>query len=359
MIMRVTEVDLSIIIVNWNTRELLAECLKSLAGEIAQPASSTTPVLIDRLSASTTAVAHDFLPRQGFTRQEIPRRPTALEAIVVDNASNDGSAAMVSERFAWVQLVSSEKNLGFAAGNNLAMRHATGKYLLLLNPDTIVLEGALLGLWRFLTMQPAVGIVGGQLLNADDSLQSSTGIFPSVWSELPLIKRAFRTGRNTIQIATPEGNLVGNVVDWVSGACLMIKREVVDDIGPLDEEFWLYTEETDWCFRARTAGWRVVSLPNARVYHLAKAASRQRYVVTMLHFYQSRVRFVCKHHGPRHGNIVKNIYRLKARLWRVRPQSSPLAGAYPELSIEHIREGYARLEQAMSLPMKSLLRLKW
>ena len=336
----VQDIDLSIIIVNWNTRDLLAGCLQSVYGE--------------RLS-----VNGDQIPTTDHRSPFTGYRSPITETIVVDNASTDGSAAMVRERFPWVTLIESSDNLGFAAGNNLALRTAKGGHLLLLNPDTVVTEGAIRRLWQVLAAQPTAGIAGAQLLNADGTLQTSIGIYPSLWSELPLLNRRLGSVRKTIQVNTTAGDLSVQSVDWVSGACLMIKREVVEAIGPLDESFWLYTEETDWCYRARSAGWDVLLVPQAQVYHLARAASRQRFIITMLHFYQSRIRFICKHHGRRQGSIVKRIYWLKARLWQTKPDHSPLAHAYPDLPAREIAAAYRTLQEAMAPSLESLLSANW
>lgn len=312
-------IDLSIIIVNWNTKDLLADCLESLIG-IQQ---------------------------------------SVREVIVVDNASMDGSAGMVYAHFPWVTLIESPDNLGFAAGNNLALHHATGKYVLLLNPDTVVTEGAIERLWQALAAQSKAGIAGAQLLNADGSLQRSIGVFPSLWSELPLINRCLGPVRGDAQVSTPDGDLTVQSVDWVSGACLMIKREVVEDIGLLDESFWLYTEETDWCYRARAAGWDVLLVPQAQVYHLARAASGQRYVFTMLHFHQSRVRFVHKYYGPIYASAMMQVLRLKAAIWRRRPAGSPLRKAYPKLTSIQIVSAYCQLEKTLSLTVEEFLQVQW
>ena len=316
-------VTLSIIIVNWNTRELLVACLASVAAEVA------------RLD-------------QG-----------EVETFVVDNASTDGSADMVRERFSWVRLIESRENLGFAAGNNLALQHAGGECVLLLNPDTVVTAGALARLQQVLAAHPMTGIAGAQLLNADGSFQMSTGVFPCLRSELPLINRRLSPVRGTFRVDTLGGKTVVQSVDWVSGACLMIKRKVVEAIGPLDESFWLYTEETDWCYRARAAGWDVLLVPQSQVYHLARAASGQRFVFTMLHFYQSKVRFIHKHCGSRQASLMKTVLRVKAEIWRRRPVGSPLRGAYPDLSLAEIQSAYHTLLGAMSQPLDSLLASKW
>lgn len=318
--------DLSIIVVNWNTRDLLAGCLASVKSDQLSVNGHQSPI---------------------------------TEVIIVDNASTDGSADMVRERYPWARLIESRDNLGFAAGNNRALSEARGEYLLLLNPDTVVTEGAITLIWKVLSGFPQAGIAGAQLLNADGSKQMSTGVFPSLWSELPLINRRLRPMRGALIVNTPNGNLAVQAVDWVSGASLMIKRQVIQAVGPLDESFWLYTEETDWCYRARAAGWDVLLVPQAQVYHLARAASRQRFVTTMLHFYQSRVRFIRKHHGDMQGEMAKRLLWLKARLWQARPDNSPLAQAYPDLSLTDIRAAYVQLQQAMSLSLDLLLSSKW
>ena len=327
---------LSVVIVNWNTRDLLAGCLESVARSQESGVSSREP--------------------EGLIPDPCSLSP---EVLIVDNASTDGSATMVRERFPWVRLIESQENLGFAAGNNLALRQATGKNLLLLNPDTVVTEGALDLLLHVIETSPGAAIVGAQLLNADGTLQMSCGVYPSLWTELPLIKRLRRPGRQTSPILAFDGGVATQSVDWVSGACLLIRRATYETIGPLDESFWLYTEETDWCYRARRAGGDVLLVPDARVYHLARAASGQRYVFTMLHFYQSKVRFARKHYGPAHASALKQVLRVKAAIWRWRPGGSPLRGAYPNLSDEQIRAAYQILERALALPLADYLAANW
>ena len=315
--------NLSIIIVNWNTRELLAGCLRSLPKGAG-----------------------------AFER-------SGIEIFVVDNASSDGSADMVREQFPSVRLIENTENVGFARANNQALREAKGAQLLLLNPDTVVTEGALDRLQHVLVGRLEVGIVGAQLLNADGSHQMSYSVFPSLWAELPLVNRLLNPVRATLAIRTSVGSLVVQSVDWVSGACLMIKREVYEVIGGLDESFWLYTEETDWCYRARAAGWDVLTVPQAQVYHLARAASSQRFALTMLHFYQSRVRFARKHRGPVHASAMKQVLQLKAAIWRRRPAGSPLRYAYRDLSDEQVISAYRTLTEALAMPLSDYLASDW
>lgn len=308
-------VDLSIVIVNWNTRDLLAGCLAA----------------IDRTVHSSDELLS--------------------EVVVIDNASSDDSAKMVQSQFPWVRLIESHENVGFAAANNIALELVSGTAVCLLNPDTVVQPEALTRLWQVLQAESTMGVVGAQLLNADGSLQVSTGVFPTLWSELPVVNRLLQAIHKTRGVQTPAGRIEVRPADWVSGAAFMIKRCVVDSIGPLDEDFWLYTEETDWCFRAHTAGWDIVLVPEANVYHLARASSRQRYVETMLHFYRSRVRFVYKHYGPFQAQWLRRQLLVKVAIWRRVPFGSPLHRAYSDLSEEQIRQAYLNLKYELSQPL--------
>jgi GT2 family glycosyltransferase len=290
--------DLSIIIVNWNTRELLSGCLESVFDNV-----------------------------QGLQ----------FEVIVFDNASTDGSQTMVFEDFPGVKLFKSEENLGFAAGNNRALQSASGNFVLLLNPDTLLVGNAVQELYAALQNNPAIGVVGAQLLNPDGTLQMSYGHFPSLRTEIPLLNRLGKTDDYEFS----SDSVVP--VDWVSGAALMTRRSLFDEVGVLDEDYWLYTEETDWCFRVRKSGWEVVLIPTARVTHIARAASRQAYKKTMLHFYRSRLLFMAKHCGLVVNFIAKTSLVLKVCFWLVIPTCSPLAKAYSDLTKPDIRFAYVRL----------------
>lgn len=313
--------DLSIIIVNWNTRDLLANCLDSIY-------SSSSPL--------------------------------NSEVIVLDCASSDHSPDMIRRQFPQVTLIESETNLGFAAGNNLAIRQAGGNHILLLNPDTLVLDSALARLSAALHNYPGLGIVGAQLLNVDGSFQHSCGQYPSLRTETPLLNRFTHMKRQPYLEALQDQIPSMLAVDWVSGACLMSKREVFENIGLLDEDFWLYTEEADFCYRAQAAGWAVASIPEARVTHIAQAASRQKFTMTLLFFHQSRVRFIAKHHGSFQAKRAKQITATKALMWQQIPNRSPLCRAYgPDLTAKQIRSAYHQLHEAMSMSLEALLSTRW
>jgi GT2 family glycosyltransferase len=297
--------------VNWNTRDLLAGCLQSVYATI------------------------DGL---------------VLEVIVVDNASTDGSPQMVRNQFPRAKLIESQENLGFARGNAVALREASGEYLLLLNPDAVLQPQAVARLCAALDACPDLGAVGAQLLNPDGTEQESWGRFPSLWTELPILNRLQAKYSPSPSCASelPGGALP---VDWLSGACLLIRRKTLEEVGLLDEDYWLYTEEADWCFRARQAGWEMALLPQAQVVHIRRAASRQRLVETMMHFYRSRLMFLLKHRGRFQASAVKLVLCAKTLLWLAAPSRSPLSTAYPDLSSAEMRRAYRQLARLMLLPL--------
>ena len=254
---------LSILIVNWNTREDLLACLGSLR-------------------AAAVAVPH--------------------EVIVVDNASADGSADAVAAAFPEVRLLRAPTNLGFAAGNNRALAEAGGELVLLLNPDTLVAPGQLERLVAHLDAHPAAGVVGPKLRFGDGAFQLSATPFvtvPDVYFEFARFPRALqpraqRTPRRLY--AFPDAEALA--VDTVMGAALLIRRSVVDAIGPLDEGYPMYGEEMDWCRRAKAAGWEVHWLPTAEVVHLGgRAAARVPYEM-LAHRFAATFRFLRIHEGP-------------------------------------------------------------
>ncbi|HEC34789.1 MAG TPA: glycosyltransferase family 2 protein [Chloroflexi bacterium] len=273
-------IDLSVVIVNWNVRELLRRCLHSI----------------------------------------LPNLPTCqLEIIVVDNASTDGSVEMVRAEFPSVHLIANADNRGFPAANNQGIAVAQGCYVLLLNPDTEVVDDALATMVAFADAHPDVGIVGPQLLNPDGSVQSSrrrfptlaTAFFESTWLERcaphRLLERYYVLDR-------PDE--VVQDVDWVTGAAMMARREVIEQVGPLDEGFFMYSEELDWCRRFRDAGWRVVYLPAAQIVHHVGKSSEQVLPARHIHFQTSKVRYFRKHHGPVAAEALR-LFLLGNYAWQL------------------------------------------
>jgi GT2 family glycosyltransferase len=225
-----------------------------------------------------------------------------VEVIVVDNASADGSAEMVQQRFPGVRLIRSAENLGFARGYNRAAAEATGRYLLLLNPDTITQSGAVRALVEFLDSHADAGAVGPRLLNRDGSLQYSCRRFPrplaALFRNTPLGLLFPRNRYTREYLMTDWEHDAARPVDWISGAAMCLRREVWEQVGGFDEGFFMYAEDMDWCLRAHRAGWGIYYLPQAVVVHCIGRSSDQVPVRMVIQFHRSMARFYRKHHAP-------------------------------------------------------------
>jgi len=249
--------DLSIVIVNWNTKNLLLQCLEAV---------------YQTVGAVTT------------------------EIFVVDNRSADGSGTAVKERFPGVTLIENRINLGFAKANNQALSLSKGDYLLLLNPDTRAETGAIERLFYFMKDHPEAGAAGPQLIYPDGTKQNSIANFPSLATEL-LNKRALRwlfpkkfPGKERDYSEPLE-------VDSVIGACMMVRRDTMAQVGLLDEDYFLFLEETDWCYRMKKAGWRVYHLPQAEIYHFQGKGVEIEKKKARVEYYRSRYLFFKKNRG--------------------------------------------------------------
>jgi GT2 family glycosyltransferase len=252
----------SVVIVNYNTREMTLECLRTLTENLGQ----------DQIQA---------------------------EIIVVDNASSDGSIEAIRNAFPQITVIASPTNRGFGAANNLAMKQATGDYFLLLNTDAFPEPKAISSLVAYLENHPHVGVVGPRLLNGDGSLQTSCYPFPTpgrAWAENLWLSAAF-----------PRSALVGDYrhwghdeereVEWAIGACLLVRKKVVEEVGGFDETFFMYSEEADWQRRIRNAGWTIAFTPAAVVTHLGGASGKTEKAKINRHFFESLDYYERKHHG--------------------------------------------------------------
>jgi len=221
-----------VVIVGWNARHYLELCLESLA--------------------------------------EAPPRRT-MEILVVDNASTDGSAAMIEARFPLVKLIRSAENLGFAKGNNVAIRQCRGRYIALVNPDVIVLPGCLDALADFLDQNPKVGNVGPRVFNPDMTQQSTCRRFPTLWNNFCSasgLETAFQGSRffaGEHMFFFPHDRTLA--VNVLVGCFSMVRREAFEAVGLLDEGLFMYGDDVDWCRRCWNAGWQVVFFPGARAIH--------------------------------------------------------------------------------------------
>lgn len=254
------EPDLSIIIVSWNVRELLRSCLLSI---------------------------------------ECEKGSLAVEVIVVDSASSDGSVDLLASEFPQVIFLPQPENVGFPRGNNIGLAQARGRTLLLLNPDTEVMDQALSKMVTFMDSHPDTGALGPQLINTDGTIQSSrrrfptmaTGFFESTWLE-PLVPGVL-SHYHALDIADD----VIAEVDWVVGACILVPRAVYETVGPMDEAYFMYSEELDWCRRIKDAGWQVVYYPEAQVLHHYGKSSEQAVTNRHINFQRAKLRYFRKHHG--------------------------------------------------------------
>lgn len=259
--------SLAVVILNYNRADLLADCLESI------------------YAAPTRC---------------------ALDVWVVDNASSDGSASMVSERFPQVHLIVSPINGGFAYGNNLALRRiaddSATDYVLLLNNDTVVPPGALDGLVDYLEAHPQVGVVGPKLLLPDGSLDlacrrgfpTPAVAFYRMAGLARLFPRSPRFGRYNMTYLDPDQE---TEVDSVVGACMLLRASILREVGLLDETFFMYGEDLDWAYRIKQFGWRIVYYPRVIVHHYKRASSTRRAIPSIRAFYDAMRIFHRKHYA--------------------------------------------------------------
>lgn len=264
-----TTPNLSVIIISWNTRDELRSCLASVLNAV-----------------STTA-----------------------EVILVDNASSDGTVPMVRSEFPSVKLIENKKNLGFARGCNQGITISKGRYVLLLNPDSIVQAGNEAAIVKFGNENPDIGIFGLKVLNPDGSIQYSCRRFPTL--RAGIFRYSFLGHRfpnnpytNDYLLARWDHNEVKDV-DWVSGAALVMRRELIDDIGMLDERFFMYCEDVDLGYRAKQAGWRVVYFPLVEVVHNRGQSSNKNPNRMIVEHHISMYKYYKKHYAIHSSIFVR------------------------------------------------------
>jgi GT2 family glycosyltransferase len=247
-----------------------------------------------------------------------------IEIIVVDNASTDGSVDMVRAEFPQVTLIANPSNTGFPAANNLGIAAAQGRYVLLLNPDTEVLGQALATLVGYMDAHPDVGIVGPQLLHPDGSIQSSRRRFPTLatlFLESTWLERRAPPGLLRRYYFLDQPYRVTLDVDWVTGAAMLARHEAIEQVGGIDEGFFMYSEELDWCRRVKAAGWRVVYHPAAQIIHHMGKSSEQAVPARHVNFQRSKIRYAHKYHGLRVAMALR-LYLLSMYLWQLGLESA-------------------------------------
>jgi GT2 family glycosyltransferase len=261
--------DVSIIVVNWNTKELLIGCLRSVY--------------------DTTA-------------------GLKIEVIVVDNGSYDGSSQAVKESFPQVMLIQNAENEGFAKANNQALSIASGRYNLLLNSDALLTDGSLTNLVNFMDKTPEAGIAACQYINREGSKQNSFDNFPTLVTEL-LNKSLLKTLFPQKYPSKKREYHKPMEVDSVIGACMIVRKEAIIQVGMLDEDYFFFMEETDWCFRMHKAGWKIYHLPEIKVYHLQGQSKEKNPSRAWIEYYRSNYTFFKKYRS--------DLSYLTLRIFRV------------------------------------------
>jgi N-acetylglucosaminyl-diphospho-decaprenol L-rhamnosyltransferase len=236
------------------------------------------------------------------------------ETVVVDHGSRDGTLDLVRERFPRVQVLERE-NRGLAAGWNAGIAATSSRYILLLNADAWARQGAVERLVRFADERPRAAAVAPRLRNLDGSLQRSVRGFPTLWrlatEYLFLRKLAPRSALLNGFYAGGFGHDEPQVIEWAMGAVLLVRRAAVEEVGPADESFFLFSEETDWCYRFAGAGWEVWFDPGAEFAHVGAASHGGRLYVENL---RGQLRFLAKHRGPREAELARRLLLAGTRL---------------------------------------------
>ena len=309
-------VDLAVVIVTWNVRDMVVVALQSLLADLAN----------SRITS---------------------------EVYVVDSASTDGTVEMIQSTFPQVKLITSAQNLGFGAANNLALREMgfgqkssqpLPKAVYLLNPDTITHQGAIQTLFDALFSNPKIGLVGAALTYGDGSFQHAAFSFPGLrqlWVEFfPTPGRLFESSFNGRYSREKYQSQQPFAVDFVLGATMMLRSEIMEQTGMFDEQFFMYCEEIDWAWRIHRAGWDVYCVPSAHVTHLGGQSSSQVRSRSLIYLWQSRLLLFDRYFAPLKRAIARKMvaYGIQSKLRQLSSLSnlaesdrSALANAYKSI----------------------------
>lgn len=259
---RSNNIDVSIIILSWNTRQMLGQCIESIYKSINN---------------------------------------ITYEIIVVDNASSDGSTEFIEKKFPQVRLIKNKENLGFAKANNIGIRVSICRYVSLINSDVIVQDGCIEKLVEFMDKNPSAGLAGPRILNPNGSLQVSCRHFPSLWNNLCQVLGFNKLFPKSVFFSEPFMKYWSHdetrKIDALSGCFWMVRREALDEVGLLDEDFFFYGEDIDWCRRFHNAGWNVVFYPGAEAIHYHGASSSNAPVRFYIEMQKADLQYWRKHHG--------------------------------------------------------------
>ena len=288
--------DISIVIVSYNTKEYLIECLQSLHTNSFEGTS---------------------------------------EVFVVDNASSDGSADMVERRFPGVSLIKNDVNAGFSAAVNQSCRRASGRYVLLLNPDTLVLSGAIGALFSYMESHPEVGAAGPrQWLDTDKRLQSTVTVKPpdstTLLAQIPFFRRWVQKTLHTKFWSKDFDIWTSNFpirVDTLNGSCMLVRRKTIEDVGVLDEDFFLFFEDADWCVRMRKRGWELWFVPASEIVHFGMRSVLLSEGISEI-ARQSLNHYIKKHMSPS-GYLLWKIFGAKRLLRPIKRLILGIKNVYP------------------------------
>lgn len=288
-------IDLSVIIVNWNTKKLLEDCLSS----------------IYKYTKTRSFVESGSTQDDGGDREGIN-----FEVIVVDNGSEDGSPQMVKKKFPQVKLIPNKDNLGFTCANNQGIKIAKGRYVMLLNSDTYQIENALGKLVKRADQLSNLGAIGPLLLNTDKTIQQSGGFFPHLpqvfwWmsfiDDLPggAFLKPYHVDHDSFYKKERQ-------IDWYTGAALMVPKVVIDNVGPLDGKIFMYGEDFEWCWRIKAAGYQIYFTPVTKIVHIGRGSSQKIPTRAFIGEYKGIIYFYQKHKDKLSLQIVRLLLKIGA-----------------------------------------------
>ncbi len=296
-------IDVAVIIVSWNVRKYLGNCLRSVCNDLG---------------------------RSGLHG----------EIFVVDNASTDGTVDLLGDLFPHVHVIANEKNIGFGAGNNQGMQAAAEfnpRYYFLLNPDTYVRPGAIKALISCLEERPNAGMAGARLMYGDGRFQHSAFYFPGLgqlmFDLLPMPARLYQSrlnGRYPRRLYEPRREPFE--IDHPLGATMMVRADVAESTHGFDESFHMYCEEIDWSWRVRDAGWEIYAVPEAEIVHYEGESTRQVPAASVINLWRSREKLYRKHHGRLHNAVAARIVRRAMKRKAGRAADPEMRQAYQEVA---------------------------
>ncbi len=273
------KIDLSVVIINWNTKELLLNCIRSI--------KDTTHKI-------------------------------SYEIIVVDNGSHDGSQLAIKEQFPEVRLIENNQNLGFARANNIGISTSRGRYVCLVNSDVLVMDMCMDSMFEYLESNPSIAVLGPRLLNSDLTLQPSCKQLPTIWNNLCMalgLSSLFKRIRffNGEHLSYFDHRKIMQM-QALSGAFLMVRKLAIEKVGLLDEDFFIYGEEIDWCVRFRNRGYKIVFYPNAQAIHFGAGSSSKEPMRFYKELIISKLKFYKKHFNRKYYKMIILVHVLRQNI---------------------------------------------